>query len=63
MKEHDNQEGPIKVVEVDSFTDKLKNTAFTIMMLMISLGQWNDTKDVLIMGYEEVVSRFTNQVE
>jgi hypothetical protein len=63
MKKDDNEKEPIEVVELDSFTDKLRNITLAIMMLMISLGQWNDTKDILIAGYEEVVSRFTNQVE
>ncbi len=42
---------------------KLKNIAMALMFFMISLGQWNDTKDVIVASYEEVVSRFTNQIE
>lgn len=42
---------------------KVKNISFTVVLLMLSLGQWNDTKEVLVSVYEEVISRFTNEVE
>lgn len=42
---------------------KLTSIAMTIMLLMISVGQWNDTKDVAITAYEEVISRFTNNIQ
>ena len=29
---------------------KLKNIAFTVVLVMLSLGQWNDTK-VALVGY------------
>lgn len=46
-----------------SFLEKFRNFAVTLMLLMISIGQWNDTKDVLLSAYEEIVSRFTNTLE
>lgn len=54
---HDNE------VEVQAPLTKIKNVSVTIMVLMISLGQWNDTKDVAISAYETFISQFTNQVE
>jgi hypothetical protein len=42
---------------------KFRNITFSIMFLMISMGQWNDTKDVAISAYEEVVSRWTNTIQ
>lgn len=42
---------------------KLKNIAFTVVLVMLSLGQWNDTKVALVDAYEEVISRFTNEIE
>lgn len=46
-----------------SFLAKFRNIAVTIMLLMISMGQWNDTKDVAISAYEEIVSRWTNNIQ
>lgn len=42
---------------------KLKNIAFTVVLVMLSLGQWNDTKVALVDAYEEVITRFTNEIE
>jgi len=46
-----------------TFLVKFRNIAMTVMLLMISIGQWNDTKDVVIAAYEEVISRFTNNIQ
>jgi len=59
-----HEENSITIAKVESTPlTKIKNLSLTTMFLMISLGQWNDTKDVVISLYEEVISRFTNQVE
>ena len=42
---------------------RFRNFAVTLMLLMISIGQWNDTKDVLLNAYEEIISRWTNTLE
>lgn len=42
---------------------KFRSIALSIMLLMISMGQWNDTKDVAIAAYEEAISRFTNNIQ
>ena len=42
---------------------KFRSAALSIMLLMISMGQWNDTKDVAVAVYEEVISRFTNNLQ
>lgn len=36
---------------------------FTIAAIMISLGQWTDTRDIIINGYESFITHFTDQVE
>lgn len=46
-----------------TFLEKFRNFAVTLMLLMISIGQWNDTKDVLLSAYEEIISRWTNTLE
>jgi hypothetical protein len=55
-------EEPEEILE-KSFLKKFRNFAVTLMLLMISIGQWNDTKDVLLSAYEEIVSRWTNTLE
>jgi len=50
-------------VQEKSFLKKFRNFAVTLMLLMISIGQWNDTKDVILSAYEEIVSRWTNALE
>lgn len=42
---------------------KFRSIAVTVMLLMISIGQWNDTKDVAITAYEEIISRWTNNIQ
>tara|TARA_R110001583_G_scaffold18604_4_gene73854 strand:+ start:1886 stop:2647 length:762 start_codon:yes stop_codon:yes gene_type:complete len=42
---------------------KIKNISFTVVLIMLSLGQWNDTKEAVVSAYEEVISRFTNEIE
>lgn len=42
---------------------KIKNISFTVVLIMLSLGQWNDTKEAVVSVYEEVISRFTNEIE
>lgn len=46
-----------------TFLVKAKNLLLAIAGLMIALGSWNDTKDLVINMYEEGISRFTNEVE
>ena len=53
----DNEEEPTTGFQ------KFRSIALSIMLLMISMGQWNDTKDVAIAAYEEVISRFTNNIQ
>jgi|GEM_PF-729172 len=50
-------------IQQKSFLEKFRNFAVTLMLLMISIGQWNDTKDVILSAYEEIVSRWTNTLE
>ena len=50
-------------IQQKSFLEKFRNFAVTLMLLMISIGQWNDTKDVLLSAYEEIISRWTNTLE
>ena len=42
---------------------KLKSIALTTVLVMLSLGAWNDTKQALVDGYEIVISHFTNEIE
>ena len=59
----EEQTAAIEALQNKTFLDKLRNFALTLMLLMISLGQWNDTKDVILSAYEEVISRWTNTLE
>jgi len=42
---------------------KLKNIGIAVVIVMLSLGQWDDSKDAVVSVYEEVISRFTNIIE
>jgi hypothetical protein len=55
----DSCEQPIKV----SFWSKLQSVALTVVAIMLSLGQWNDTKDALSAVYESFVAKWTNDIE
>lgn len=59
----DNEPNAIETVQRKPLLDKLRNFAVTLMLLMISLGQWNDTKDVVLSTYEEIISRWTNTLD
>lgn len=55
----DNVEKPTKV----SFWSKLQSVALTVVAIMLSLGQWNDTKDAVSSAYESFVANWTNDIE
>ncbi|QQX80321.1 hypothetical protein JK628_00080 [Shewanella sp. KX20019] len=55
----DSCEQPIKV----SFWSKLQSVALTVVAVMLSLGQWNDTKDALSSVYEAFVANWTHDIE
>lgn len=46
-----------------SLLKKSQSLIFTIAAIMISLGQWADTKDMVISGYEGFITHFTDEVE
>ncbi len=50
-------------VSKNGFWVKLQSIALTIVAIMLSLGQWNDTKDALSSAYEGFVTHWTNQIE
>jgi hypothetical protein len=55
-----------KQIELAGKPPVLKRLQTTIMMvaaLMISAGQWNDTKDIALTVYESTLANFTNQLE
>lgn len=41
----------------------MHSSALAVAAIMLSLGQWNDTKDVVGMLYESVITNWTNEVE
>ncbi|RTR36914.1 hypothetical protein EKG38_21685 [Shewanella canadensis] len=45
------------------FWPKLQSASFLVVALMLSLGQWNDTKEALNSGYELFVAHWTNDIE
>ena len=46
-----------------SFLKKSQSIVFTIAAVMISLGQWADTKDIITSSYEGFITHFTDRVE
>ncbi|UTV28413.1 ETEC_3214 domain-containing protein [Photobacterium atrarenae] len=42
---------------------KMQSIAFAVVAIMLSLGQWNDTKDAVEVIYESVITNFTNEIE
>ncbi len=47
----------------NSFFKKSQSVVFTIAAVMISLGQWADTKDIVTSAYEGFITHFTDEVE
>lgn len=46
-----------------SLLKKSQSIVFTIAAIMISLGQWADTKDIITDSYEGFITHFTDKVE
>ncbi|UXI01987.1 ETEC_3214 domain-containing protein [Photobacterium sp. TY1-4] len=42
---------------------KMQSIALAVVAIMLSLGQWNDTKDAVEVIYESVITNFTNELE
>jgi hypothetical protein len=47
----------------DGFWRRMQTSIMMIAALMISAGQWNDTKDIAITIYEGILANFTNNIE
>ena len=47
----------------NSFFKRSQSVVFTIAAIMISLGQWADTKDIVTSAYEGFITHFTDEVE
>lgn len=45
------------------FWRKLSRVALTICLPLIAMGQWVDTKDLLVDGYDAFITNFTDRVE
>ncbi|NQZ88170.1 MAG: hypothetical protein HRU38_02865 [Saccharospirillaceae bacterium] len=52
-----------KKVEETSTWKKVQNTIWMIAALMISAGQWSDTKDIITSSYEAVIENFTHSLQ
>lgn len=50
-------------VEKTSTWKKIQNTIMMIAALMISAGQWSDTKEVVKSSYESIVENFTHSLQ
>lgn len=46
-----------------SLWKRLQSAVFMLAAIMLSIGQWSDTKDFLLSGYEAFITHFTNNVE
>ncbi|MDV5170741.1 ETEC_3214 domain-containing protein [Photobacterium rosenbergii] len=46
-----------------NFWIKMHSIALAIVAVMLSLGQWNDTKDAVEMIYESIITNWTNEIE
>ncbi|OLQ72812.1 hypothetical protein BIT28_06385 [Photobacterium proteolyticum] len=58
-----NIEELAEIREEISFWQKVQSTALTVVAIMLSIGQWNDTKEVVITSYEGIKAIWTNEVE
>jgi hypothetical protein len=56
----DNQEAE---VEKTSTWKKIQNTVMMIAALMISAGQWSDTKEIVTSSYESIIENFTHSIQ
>jgi hypothetical protein len=50
-------------IEITSAWKKVQNTVWMIAALMISAGQWSDTKEIFTSTYEAIIENFTNSVQ
>ena len=50
-------------IEVTSAWKKVQNTILMIAALMISAGQWSDTKEIFTSSYEAIVENFTHRLQ
>jgi hypothetical protein len=50
-------------VEVTSAWKKFQSIILTIAALMISAGQWSDTKEIATSSYESIVENFTHSLQ
>ncbi|MGF1699164.1 hypothetical protein L4D09_02435 [Photobacterium makurazakiensis] len=41
----------------------MHSVALAVAAIMLSLGQWNDTKDAVEMIYESIITNWTNEIE
>jgi len=64
MKNRENSIDLIENTTTETTTfAKFWSRTSTMMLFLIALGQWNDTKEVVMTAYEEVISRWTNNVQ
>lgn len=45
------------------FIKRIQSAIFTIAAVMLSIGQWSDTKQMTIEIYEGLIASFTNEIE
>ena len=50
-------------IEVTSAWKKVQNTVWMIAALMISAGQWSDTKEIFTSTYEAIIENFTHSLQ
>ena len=50
-------------IEKPSFLKKVQSAVFTIAAIMLSIGQWSDTKEMSVEFYEGFIAKFTDQIE
>lgn len=50
-------------IEVTTAWKKVQNTIWMIAALMISAGQWSDTKEIVTSSYEAVIENFTHSLQ
>ncbi|MGR5061885.1 ETEC_3214 domain-containing protein [Photobacterium sp. DNB22_13_2] len=46
-----------------NFWIKMHSISLAVVAIMLSLGQWNDTKDAVEMIYESIITNWTNEIE
>lgn len=63
MEQHSEDHHEEEVIVKSTTWTKIQSTVMMIAALMISAGQWSDTKEIVTSSYEAIVENFTHNLQ